>query len=379
MTDPLVVAGAGIAGLAFAAGLERRGGAPYVLLDERPELGSTGGAITLWPNAMAALEEIGVADDVRRAGHPISAGTIRTRTGRVLRSVDLARSIAVLGGPLVAVRRGALIEILRSRVRADSVVLGRAVRGYRREGAGVRVLTDGEPLTAAALVGADGYRSEVARALHPGLDESYAGYPAWRGIAAVGGLEPGQLWGGRKEFGVVPLPGEETYWFATAHEPAEGNATDELAHLRDVFADWPDPVRRVLEATGPDAVTRNDVMDRALPRRWTDGPVVVIGDAAHAMRPHLGQGGCQALVDAAVLARVLASAGSATAAFTAFEKLRRRPTARVVALSKAAGRAINAPDALHRLTRLAPDTLALRSLARVGGTSAYPWTSVVEE
>ncbi len=129
----------------------------------------------------------------------------------------------------------------------------------------------------------------------------------------------------------------------------------------------------MLEATDPVAVTRNDVMDRALPRRWSDGPVVVIGDAAHAMRPHLGQGGCQALVDAAVLARLLRRTDSPAAAFAAFESLRRGPAKRVVALSRAAGRVVNAPAGLHLVSALVPDAMMLKNLAKVGGTGAFPW------
>lgn len=374
MEQPLAIAGAGIAGLALAAGLQRAESAtPYLLLEERLELGSAGGAITLWPNAIAALDEIGVGDDVRRAGYPLGAGTISTSRGKVLRSLDLERSAAALGGPLVAVRRGDLIDILHAQIKPGSVMLGIAVRGYGHGDDGVQVLTDGDPIEASALVGADGYRSEIARALHPGLPERYAGYPAWRGIADVGGFAPVQMWGGHQEFGVVPLGDNASYWFATVREPAGAAVDDEVAHLQAAFSGWPDPVQEVLGATDPFGVTRNDVMDRALPRRWTDGRVIVIGDAAHAMRPHLGQGGCQALVDAAVLARLLRQTHSPAAAFTAFESLRRGPAKRVVGLSRAAGRAINAPAGLQRVSQLMPDAMMLRNLAKVGGTSAFPW------
>ena len=374
MDQPLVIAGAGIAGLALAAGLQRTETAtPYLLLEERPELGSSGGAITLWPNAIAALDEIGVGDDVRRAGHAVGAGTIATSSGRVVRTLDIERSAVALGGPLVAIRRSDLVGILHAQIKPGSVRLGTAFHGYEHDDGGVRVVADGMAVEASALVGADGYRSVVARTLHPGLPERYAGYPAWRGIADADGLEPVQLWGSQQEFGVVPLGRGATYWYGTVHEPADGVADDELEHVRAAFAGWPDPVRQVLVATGPAAVTRNDVMDRDLPRRWSDGPVVVIGDAAHAMRPHLGQGGCQALVDAAVLARLLAQADDPAVAFGEFEKLRRGAVKRVVALSRAAGRAINAPVPLHRLSRFLPDRLMLRSLAKVAGTSAYPW------
>ncbi|MCR1782650.1 FAD-dependent monooxygenase [Nocardioides carbamazepini] len=363
----LVIAGAGISGLALAAGLAHAGTPLRVrLLDERPGLGSSGGAITLWPAALAALDRIGVGTEVRAAGHPVGAGTIRSRTGRTLRSLDPARTAAALGESPLAVRRGPLIELLHARIAPGRVAFDSAVHSYERIDGGVRVRTSHGTLDARALVGADGYRSQVARTLHPGLGERYAGYPAWRGLTRVPGLEAVQLWGARQEFGVVPLGDGLAYWFATVREPAEGAAVDELAHLAEAFRGWPEPVARVLAGTDPQAVGRNDVMDRQPLRRWHDGPVVVIGDAAHPMRPHLGQGGCQALVDAALLASLLAD-GSLEDAFAAFEARRRRTTRRVVVASRAAARAVEAPAAVHRLSALVPDAVLLRALGAISG------------
>lgn len=371
MSDPpeLVIAGAGIAGLALAAGLAHGGAAYRVrLLDERPALGSSGGAITLWPAALAALDRIGAGAEVRAAGHRVAAGTIRSHTGRVLRSLDVDRTATVLGEAPLALRRGLLVEILHARSAPAGVTFGTAVTGYERTDGGVRVPTSSGPLAARALVGADGYRSRVARTLQPGLTETYAGYPAWRGLSRTPGLEAVQLWGRRQEFGVVPLGEDLAYWFATVREPAGGTAGDELAHLASAFAGWPDPVARVLADTAPDAVSRNDVMDREPLRRWRDGPVVVIGDAAHPMRPHLGQGGGQALVDAALLASLLTAGTVPEQAFAAFEARRRRTAGWVVRASRAAARAVEAPSPVHRLSALVPDAVLLRALAALGGS-----------
>jgi 2-polyprenyl-6-methoxyphenol hydroxylase-like FAD-dependent oxidoreductase len=393
---PFVIAGAGIAGLALATALHRDG-RPSVLLDERPGLGSSGGAITLWPNALAALDAIGVGDDVRRAGNAFVAGSVRTAGGRVLRTVDPVRLERALGEPLVAIRRGVLVELLHRRLPPGSITFGRSVRSHRvtrgaddraddRVGTRVEVtLDDGSTLGASALVGADGFRSAVARTLGGGLRERYAGYPAWRGIAPIGapaaGGHPasGEFWGAGQEFGVVPLDRETSYWFAARHEP-EGQVAPggELAYLRRVFAGWPAEVRALLAATPEDAVSRVDVLDRATPAVWCDGPVTVIGDAAHAMRPHLGQGGCQALVDAAVLARRLRSpspdvsaAGQVDAAFAAYAAARRRPALRVARLTRAAGRLVHTATPLHRALPLVPEPLFLRRLAAVGGAGAF--------
>lgn len=367
--DQLVIAGAGIAGLALAAGLRHLGTRwSCLLLEERPALGSTGGAITLWPAALAALDRIGVGAEVRALGHPVGAGSVRTRGGHALRTLDAAGTAAALGEPLLAMRRGELIEVLHAAAGSAVIRYDDPVLGFEHTPGGVRVLTGSGSAEAAALVGADGYRSRVARTLQPGLAERYAGFPAWRGIAQVDGLDAVQLWGGHQEFGIVPLGRGEAYWFATVREPADGTAGDELAHLRAAFAGWPDPVRRVLDATDPALVSRNDVMDRAPLRTWRDGPVVVIGDAAHPMRPHLGQGGCQALLDAATLAEQLSGPTGPAEAFAAFEARRRRTAGRVVRASRAASRAVDAPTAVHRLSALVPDRVFLRALARLGGS-----------
>lgn len=368
---PFVIAGAGIAGLALAGALKERG-RPLQVYDERPSIGA-GAAITLWPNALAALDELGVGADVRRAGHAVSAGAVLTPTGRRLSAMDDGRLEAALGGPLLVVRRGDLLDILLARVPVDALRLGTTVTGYRRAPS-VRVDTADvttrrtEEHQARALVGADGFRSVVARGLAGGeLLQRYAGYPAWRAIAPVGGFEPVEVVDGRSEVGIVPLGPHATYWFATLREPPDSTAPyGEKAHLLAAFADWPDAVRAVLEATPADEIGRVDIVDRASPRRWTDGPVTVIGDAAHPMRPHLGQGGCQALVDVAVLARHLATTPDEATAFACYAAERRRRALRVVRLSKTAGRVLNSP--LYRATSLVPQRLLLRQLASIAGT-----------
>lgn len=377
--EPIVVAGAGIAGLALAVALTRDGRRCRVL-DERPALGSSGGAITLWPNALAALDHLGLGDDVRRVGREVPAGEVRSYDGRLLRRVAADRFVQALGGPLLAVRRGDLVEVLHAQVAPGSVEVGVGVTGYHLDASRARVRVDcldqrtgvRSAVDASALVGADGYRSAVARVLGGGLAERYAGYPAWRGIAPLGGLAGVELWGRGQEFGVVPLDDDSCSWFATVEEPAAGSSPDgELAHLRRAFAGWPDPVARVLAATAEDQITRNDVLDRASPRAWSDGPVTVVGDAAHAMRPHLGQGGCQALVDVAVLASRLRATPDPATAFREYAAARRRPALRVARMSRTVGRFANGPTLLHRALPLLPEAVFLRRLAAVGGRKAF--------
>lgn len=366
MEAPILIAGAGVAGLALAAALSRDG-RECVVLEERPELASIGGGITLWPNAMAALDAIGVGDDVRRAGEAIAVGRIQTSGGRTLRVFEESAFRGALGGPLVAIRRGALLDLLHAagpQVRTDA-----AVQSFRQTDDGVEVTTaDGEQVTGAALVGADGYRSVVARGLSGPLRERYAGYPAWRAVAPVGGSPLTVLFGAGREFGVVPL-GDATYWYAAVRQPRQlGGGLD---HLRKTFAGWPEPVATMLDSTPVAAVSCVDILDRQQPRRWYDGRVAIIGDAAHAMRPHLGQGGCQALVDAAVLADRLHRHPDPTTAFAAYAADRQRTARRVARMSREAGRVVDSRLPLRHAMPLLPDAVALRGTASVAGRRAF--------
>jgi 2-polyprenyl-6-methoxyphenol hydroxylase-like FAD-dependent oxidoreductase len=132
----------------------------------------------------------------------------------------------------------------------------------------------------------------------------------------------------------------------------------------------------MLAATDPAEVLRNDLYDRATARRWASGPVVLVGDAAHPMRPHLGQGGCQALEDAAVLGAFVDLSPDLPRAFAGFEAFRRRRVSIIVRESRLIGRVVNLrPAALSalacRVTVVLPESVVTRHLASIAAGSAF--------
>lgn len=375
------VAGAGIAGLTFAAAAAVAGTAAEVVVFERQgEIRDTGAGISLWPNALAALDSVGLGDAVRSAGAAVASGGALRGDGRPAVTFSGRSFRAALGDALVCVHRGELVALLAERLPPGTVTTGATVVGYERTGPRVRVdLADGGTAEVDALVGADGIGSAVAGALDGGLRFSYSGYTAWRGVADV--PTPGDpMWAWLRdghEVGWMPLPGGRTYWFATAclpegHTPPGGDA----AYLRSTFGHLPAPVPDLMAATGEDARVRSDITDRTPLSRWTDGPVTVVGDAAHPMRPHLGQGGCQAIEDAAVLARCLDAGADPAAAFARYEAARRRRAATIVALSRRSG--FTFPSGrrtalFDRFTSLLPGVpigAALRAVAPIAGYRA---------
>lgn len=374
----ILVIGAGIAGLATAAALHR-GGHDVAVVEARSDT-TSGAGISIWPNALAALDHIGLGDAVRDAGGRVTAGALRWRDGTWLRRPAPERIVKALGEPLVVLRRSALTGVLADALPTGTVQAGLTAERIELASDGVRVtLSDSTVRQAAAVIGADGTHSVVARYLNGALRDRYAGYTAWRGVADVA-IDPdlsGETFGAGRECGHVPLGAGHTYWFATERAPeGEVAAEGELAYVTTRFGSWAEPLPELLAATDPDTVLRNDLFDRERAQVWSRGPIVLVGDAAHPMRPHLGQGGCQGLEDAAILAGLVGRGGDLTGAFARFAAFRKPRVRALVRESSTIGRIVNLRPAFlsaaaTRATALVPEAVLTRHLAAVAARSAF--------
>ncbi|MGC2655884.1 MAG: FAD-dependent oxidoreductase [Mycobacterium sp.] len=374
----VVVVGAGIAGLATAVGLQRRG-CEVTVVEARTDT-STGAGISIWPNALAALDCIGLGDAVREAGGRITAGALRWQDGSWLRRPAAERFVKALGEPLAVVQRSALRDILTDALPAGTVEYELAVSGLVSTADGVRArLSDATVRIADAVIGADGTHSVVARHLNGPLTDRYAGYTAWRGIAgyAMDSELAGETFGPSAETGHVPMGANLTYWFTTERAP-EGSRSPqgELPYLQAKLADWAEPIPSILAATAAADVLRDDLYDRTPAQHWARGPVVLVGDAAHPMRPHLGQGGCQALEDAAILAAFVDQTFDLTTAFARFAAFRRPRIKSLVRESALIGKVVHLRSAFFsaaatRATVLIPEALLTWHMASVAARSAF--------
>ncbi|HEY1989875.1 MAG TPA: FAD-dependent monooxygenase [Acidimicrobiales bacterium] len=333
------IAGGGIGGLTLAVALQQRG-VEVIVLERQSEIRDTGAGISLWPNALAALDAVGLGDAVRSLGRSLDEGGERKLNGHVALSFSQQRFRAALGEGLVCVDRGDLVRALAARLSPDAVRTDCAVAGYGRNPSGVTIrLQNGRDVAVDAVVGADGIGSAIATQLAGPLQSTYSGYAAWRAIAETDfGRKDDQIWtcmAEGHEFGWLPISDDRTYWFATACLPESHSFPEgDEAHLKDTFGHWPHPIPHLLASTPPHQLVRNDIVDRAMPKRWSDGPVTLLGDAVHPMRPHLGQGGCQAIEDAVVLGSYLAKSADIADAFAQYEQRRRRRTRLIVRLSR---------------------------------------------
>lgn len=303
----VVVIGGGIGGLAAAAALHLSG-RQVTVLERARSLEPVGAAISLSPNSLRALDVIGIGDEIRDLAAWTGDGGLRTPGGRWLSRSSAATAAERFGGPLVLLHRATLINSLAALLPPDAIRTAAestlADPGDARRPARVRT-PDGE-LEADLVVAADGVRSAVRATLfpdHPGA--VYSGFTTWRVVIPVPGAEfaSHETWGRGRIWGTHPLKDGRVYAYAAALAPAGERAPDERAELVRRYGDWHDPVPAVLAAARPEDVLRHDVHHIAEPLpAFHRGRVALLGDAAHAMPPTLGQGGNQAIEDAVVLA-----------------------------------------------------------------------------
>jgi 2-polyprenyl-6-methoxyphenol hydroxylase-like FAD-dependent oxidoreductase len=342
----VIVAGGGIGGLSAAIAL-RGSGHEVVVLERASKHEAVGAGITLFANAIDALDQLGVAETIHAAGSPARSSAILTADGHELTTLP-----ADLLEGSVAIHRADLHEALLAA--AGEVRLGVEVTSVDQTAEGVRVrAADGGEERGDLLVGADGLWSFVRASIAPSAPR-YAGYTAWRGISPLS-IEPGRLsesWGTGERFGLVDI-GSRTYWFATANTP-EGEPDDpsrRKAELVRRFTGWHAPIEAVLEATPDSAILRNDVSFLDPLPRWSQGRLVLLGDAAHATTPGIGQGAAMAIEDALALADELAVSDDLEAGLKRYESIRRTRTDLVLKLSRRTDNAAQLTSPLGRRLR----------------------------
>ena len=310
-----VVIGGGVGGLAAGVALRRRGW-DVTVLERAPLIEPVGAGLTVAANALKALDVLGLGDRIRSLATAEGPLELRRSDGTRLVHATEEQADAKYGDSVVVLLRATLLEVLADALGDDHLRLGTAVTGMDAE-RGV-VHTDAGDLDADLVVASDGIHSATRQALFPGHPgPAYSGMTAWRGLVPRGGLmiPRSESWGRGSVFGIHPLADDVVYVYAGDVLPAGTVHRDEREELLHRFGDWHDPIPALLEAADPARIIRNDIYSftKSLPA-FHRGKVALVGDAAHAMTPNLGQGACQAIEDAVVLAH---HAGGDLAAYSA--------------------------------------------------------------
>ncbi len=367
----IAVIGAGIAGLVAACSLQQDGH-EVTIYEQRKHPSAEGAGMTLFGNAMAALEAVGLRHLIQDIS---STAMSNMRTGQ--RDPSGQWLVTLPPGAVASLHSVHRIELHRAlTAQLFSGTLLTNKRALVRADGSPSVRVEDKTITYDLVIVADGINSTNRRIL--GLDTGlrYSGYTAWRGVTASPvdlGNAAGETWGRGRIFGLVPLPNDRLYWFATLNTAAQMVFDNESHAVSQYFGHWHSPIPECLAATPHDQVVRHDVYDLAKPlSTFTKGHTVLMGDAAHAMAPNLGQGAAQGIEDAATLTLLLRSVrpGQLGQMLTKYNRVRSKRTSAIWRQSRYMA-AVAQADGVITTTlrdaamRLAPGWLAGAASARM--------------
>jgi 2-polyprenyl-6-methoxyphenol hydroxylase-like FAD-dependent oxidoreductase len=339
-----VILGGGIGGLAAAIALRRVGVESFVL-EQAPAIREIGAGLSLWSNAVVALRELGVDQGVIAGGSEFETFLSQTSSGRPIAESNFADLAREAGAACVCIHRAVLQRILFEELDPATVRTAARCIGFEDSTA---LLESGERIEADFLIGADGINSAIRRQLHGEEPPRYEGATCWRGICNTIEFLPDRtsllVLGPGTQFGAVPCGSGLVYWFLAKNAPRGTVQTkaDALAACHD----WAPPVLDFIHATPEVAIVQNDIVDRKPLKSWGSGRVTLLGDAAHASTPNLGQGACQAIEDAVTLADCVRGSPNIEGALRTYERLRIPRTTMIVNDSWQAGKLLQTEQPL---------------------------------
>jgi 2-polyprenyl-6-methoxyphenol hydroxylase-like FAD-dependent oxidoreductase len=343
----VLIQGAGIGGLTLAIALQQRGYGVRIV-ERSAGLSEVGAGIWMAANPMQVFDRLGLAGKILDAGWIVKFIHLQDSKSGEIQATDMSAIAKQFGFETVALHRALLQRILFEQLVPDTVSFGCEVHSFVSRGDSISVeLSDGSPCQARILVGADGINSQIRKHGDLGGEKRYSGSSSYRAIArnanilpAEGAHDAYEVWAKGCRVGFSKVNGSDYYWYMTFDAPVgETSSTEQMwSHAETLFRlHFPQWIG-LLQHTHPEEILRTDLSDlRPLPR-WSSGRVGLIGDAAHATTPNLGQGGAMAVEDALALADSFGKAGLNGTAFEQFEHLRRRKVDWTVATSWSIGR-----------------------------------------
>jgi salicylate hydroxylase len=334
MTAGLVIFGGGLAGLAVANAL-KNSGISVAVFEAAPALGEIGAAVNVSPQAVKALQGIGVGDKVAAVAH-LSRGvyTRNMQTGEFLEFNDRYKAAERHGAPYYTFHRADLLDVLASGLDHSAIHLGHRLTGVEERSDGILLtFANGARVEAEFVIGADGVRSVVRHALYGNDNPAYTGQMAWRALLDAGDVPADVL----EPMGHTQWVGPGCHFIAyyirrgklvnivtqqdTDKWVEEGWST--RGDPDEMRASFPNPEPRLQKLLSlVTECSKWGLFTRPLTQNWGRGRVQLIGDAAHAMLPNAGQGACQAFEDSYILGRWLEACPDPVEAFVNFRRIR---------------------------------------------------------
>ncbi len=358
------IIGGGIAGLSAAISLKQAGILAHVY-EAAAEITPIGAGLALAANAIQAFDRLGIQKEVLNKGLLLTGLSVYDSKGKVISRADAASVSKEFGIDNFVIHRAALHEVLLANIDPSRVHLKKRINQITEDDDHLILsFDDGSVETTDFLIAADGINSVIRKLILPNSISSYSGYTCWRAVVdyPIEGLdEAAEYWGAKGRFGFVPLPGNKVYWYACVNSRPDNPVMRDMSPLllAKRFSAFPEMIVDLIHRTPANGLIWNDIHDLPALKNYAYNNILLIGDAAHATTPNMGQGACMAIEDAVVLGQELSAQDDPWVAFQRFEKRRIRRTQSIVRKSRFLGELAQAENEMliairNGLLRLVP-------------------------
>ncbi|WP_313578524.1 FAD-dependent monooxygenase [Chishuiella sp.] len=343
MPKKFLIAGAGIAGLTLAKVLQDLN-YDFELFESSEKVRGIGAGFGLASNAMKAFEILGLSEEVVPLGHMLKDFEIQDWKGKTILKADTERLINNYNNENFAVHRADLHEFLVSKINPTKIKTNKKVTFFEQSYEKVVLhFTDGSSIEGDFLISADGINSVIRQQLLKHSTPRYAGYICWRSIVEDKSYESKksiETWGANGRFGLTPLINNKIYWYACVNTPLNSSVYNyKLDDIQKHFKDYSGQIRNVLQKTNPEKIITTPIMDIKPINNYVFNRVLLIGDAAHATTPNMGQGACMAIEDVCVLFDELVKKDTdILSAFEGYNQRRLKRTHYIIDTSRLAGK-----------------------------------------
>jgi len=343
MKDRITILGGGIAGLTTAIALQNIS-IEAMVFEAAPVIKEVGAGLGLGANAIKAFKLLGIEKEIMNAGKFLSSFTVYNRQGKQISKTDSVSVGKKYGLDNFTIHRADLHQILLSKINPAFIQTNKRVQSVKQDNDNSIIhFQDGTTYESGYIIAAEGIHSIVRQQLLPYTKIRYAGYTCWRAVIDNTELqlnECSETWGKNGRFGIVPL-NNKIYWFACINAAANDSImkrykVNDLLHQ---FKDYHHPIPSILQQTKNENLIWGDIIDLKPINQYAFDNILLIGDAAHATTPNLGQGACQAIEDAIILADEIKKNKNMRTAFKLFEQRRIERTHWIVNTSWSIGKA----------------------------------------
>ncbi|WP_426274277.1 FAD-dependent monooxygenase [Chryseobacterium sp. S-02] len=366
----IAIIGGGIGGLTTALALQKNN-LKVTIYESAPEIKPVGAGIIMANNAMQVFDKLGIRHKIEKAGHKVSTIKITDPQLKILSEVQLNKFELKYGVHNIAIHRGDLQMILAEEIGFGNIKLSKRLSKIEQGNGYQLTFEDGTIANADAVIGADGIKSVVRQQiLNIGKLRS-SQQKCWRGVSEFDWMakyhhQAYEAWGKGRRFGFVRINDQKVYWYAVVNERLVKSPNNPA----EFFSEFNPEIPRIISETSKEEIFVSDILDLEPIFQWQKDRVCLIGDAAHATTPNMGQGACQAIEDAYLLGKLFGEGKSVDEVFSQYEKLRMKKAHYIVNTSSTIGKVSHYENGLavwlrNALLKATPNSTNEKQLEKV--------------